>query len=165
MDAIIVTSVRDVKMQEIGDSEVRLSSDHRESRKAAIGTLVWVLFTCLAHTFAVGLTILLYVTVVPRLEALWEDFGIEIPQISIWIIRIARFLGAYWYLGLILIFFDYVLLYVLSRPSHGMRGLAHLWAAGILLACLLMLALLIVAGLIPNISLIEHHIHPQVLSP
>lgn len=137
------------------DQETNSSTETRDKQRKSTRSSTWVIFMSLAHGFAVVLTVWLYLNVVPRLTAIWADFDVELPVISRWLVQIGQLASNFWYLGLVFLLVDFVLLLVLSLMPRPMRWLAHLWSVGVLLACVAMLAFLVVAGVIPTINLIS----------
>jgi type II secretory pathway component PulF len=73
---------------------------------------------------------------VPRLEAIYADFGMRLPALSQNVVWLSRFVGQYPYLWALFPILDLAILVYLYR--RGNNVLLALWTAFIILLCLLL---------------------------
>lgn len=94
--------------------------------------------------------VITYIVAVPNHIKIFEENQMNLPTITIDVIRISDFLVKYWYIPAFLgALFDAVLLFGLSRLPAKVRWLAWVWSGGLLMAATLSMWFTIVAVSLP----------------
>jgi hypothetical protein len=116
-------------------------------------------FGLIAHGIAWGLFLVLLGLVVPRIEAIFLDFGIPLPRPTLLLIRASHLVSwastplvALPTLLLVLLGVDWLILNI--RPDPGEAGLARTWSALMLASPLLLIALTLAALVLPLLTIL-----------
>ncbi len=105
----------------------------------------------MAHGVAWGLLMVVLVGVVRKFEPIFQDFGVDLPGMTVVVIKAAHLGILLVPLFLILMGADWAVLNALDRRGQARRYRA--WAIAMLIATLLLLGATIVALVMPLISL------------
>lgn len=123
--------------------------------KKPVGIIVSL---AIIHGLILAGVVWMLVKIVPSFEKIFEDFGTELPAMSIWVLNLSHFFHVYWYLSvpIILIFYvgELAVTYLLFCQP-GKIALKVLWNIIILLIPLFLIIFIAVAMWAPLISLIE----------
>ena len=116
-------------------------------------------FGLIAHCIAWGLFLVLLALIVPRIEAIFLDFGIPLPRLTLLLIRASHLVSwastplvALPTLLLVLLGVDWLILNI--RPERGEAGLARTWSALMLASPLLLIALALAALVSPLLTIL-----------
>lgn len=116
---------------------------------------VWMAVLLVLHAIC-GLVVLwLLLKLVPQYQKIFKDFNAKLPEMTIVVIHLSRFVGMYWYLlvpGLGLA--DFVVVFSLHRA--GRTGLMTAWGVLVLLVGMLLIGLVLLATIVPLDSLITN---------
>ncbi len=58
-----------------------------------------MIYPCAVITVATLIVGFIMVYIIPKFKAIFKDFGVELPEITVWLIATSDFVAAYWYLG------------------------------------------------------------------
>ncbi len=120
-------------------------------KKEARGfTRIWGI----AHGIAWGLLLLLLGFGVPRVEVIFKDFNVDLPGVTVLVIRASHLVVGFVPLLLVLLGADWFLLDVLSR--RGEVRPARAWSVLMLVCPLLLIALALVALVQPSWTIMTH---------
>jgi type II secretory pathway component PulF len=116
-------------------------------------------FGLIAHCIAWGLFLVLLTVIVPRIEAIFQDFGTPLPRPTRLLIRASHLviwaaapLVAIPSLLLVLLGMDWLILNI--RPERGEARLARTWSALMLASPLLLIALTLAALVLPLLTIL-----------
>jgi type II secretory pathway component PulF len=118
--------------------------------------LVWTVGWLVGHFVAALVVLFSLVRIVPVFEKVFKDFAMSLPQITLMLIMLSRWMSAYWWLAFAAAFVvDAGVLFGLRCLPPGGRWLSTLWAAFVLVAAVLLLGTILVAVGVPLAALQE----------
>ena len=100
------------------------------------------------HVVCGGIILALLLRQVPQFEKVFKDFDMQVPEMSILVINLSRFFALYFFLlvpGIAMA--DIAVLVLLNRS--GQVGLMTVWGVLIWLAEMLLIALIVLAMMVP----------------
>jgi type II secretory pathway component PulF len=107
----------------------------------------------------IGLGLLLYL-VVPRFEAIFADFGVDLPALTVLLVKISRFVVRYWWVVLAMLVLlapvDRAILEHLRRSPGGRRAV-RLWSGLVIALPLAAFVLMVVALFFPATQVMVPH--------
>ena len=119
-----------------------------DQRKLWTG-LLWACATWLVHAFALHLVAMAFVKCVPDFVETYDGLGMELPAMTLMIIKLSNLVVNFWYLLVILLFFDFVFLIGASLSGPVLRSIARAWSTLLLFGTILLLGVTIIATAVP----------------
>ena len=115
-------------------------------------------FRLIAHCYVWGLFLVILAFVVPRVEVIYADFGIPLPRLTILVIRASHLVNwasppavAISLLLLVLLGADWLMLN--AQSERGEEGWSLAWSMFMFASPLLLIALTLVALVLPLLSI------------
>lgn len=107
-------------------------------------SVVWALFMTAAHGVAFATCFVAVFAVQVFQKFLFEPFGTDLPVLTLYCVRASNLVTWYWYLFLLLLIPDFLMLLGMNRLPRHAKWLSHLLGA----VCLLLTSVLIALALI-----------------
>lgn len=104
-----------------------------------------------AHGIAWGAWLIVLTFAVRKLEAVFADFGVDLPWFTALVIKVSHLGIAHVPLLLVLLWMDWAVLHALTR--RGEAGRSRVWSVAMLVAPLLLFAATIIALTLPFLSI------------
>jgi type II secretory pathway component PulF len=102
-----------------GEAELNPYEAAQEPLTAAIPVRGWVTFHVVLHGLPWGGLLLVYLFVVPRFALVFDDFGLDLPQMTV--MSASALVARYWYLALALMLMGLALDYRVLTAYTGRR--------------------------------------------
>ena len=83
------------------------------------GAMIYPIFVVF---FAVGILVFIMMKIVPQFEKIFKDFGTKLPDITILLIEMSRWVGTYWYLIPVIPLSIWLFIKLLRKFSAGRMG-------------------------------------------
>ena len=114
------------------------------ARAVILSTAAW-----LAHVVAITCVVAVMTLAVSRCVESYEQQDIDLPNMTIMVIGWSDLFISYWYLVVLPLAADAIVLVVLNRAPANLQWLASAWSAAILLAACIFLAITAIALSLP----------------
>lgn len=141
-----------------GEAELNPYEAAQEPSAAAIPVRGWVAIHVVSHGLLWGGLLLVYLFVAPRFALLFDDFGLDLPQMTVSVISASAFAARYWYLALALLLMGLALDYRVLTIYTGRRQwrwARFCWLLVMVGLPMLNLALTMVALFVPLMNLTQ----------
>ncbi len=99
-------------LQRLADFKEKSQSLKRRINSAMVYPLVVIFVACLIVGF------IMY-WIVPKFQAIFDDFGVDLPKMTVWLIAASKFVVSYWWVCLLSPFIFWVLLKLMYRNKTG----------------------------------------------
>lgn len=119
--------------------------------------IFWACTTWLCHTVVLSVAVLTFVIGVPIFVELYERFEMDLPEITVEIIRLSEVAVSYWYLLIIPLFFDFAFLIGANLSGPVLRTLARVWSALLMFGTILLLGVTFLATAMPLQEYVRIH--------
>ena len=120
-------------------------------------SVVWTAWMALAHFGAGAILLAALLQTVPKFAEMFDEFGAELPAMTVLVIGLSHVVVRYWYLLVPLaLLVDAVILFGLSRLPAEARWLGIAWAGFVFLVVMVLLAFVVIAIFVPFFLLMEH---------
>jgi type IV pilus assembly protein PilC len=123
-------------------------------------TILCTLCTLACHFVAIAVVTVVMIRVVPEFLNLFEDYEVELPNVTIWVLQLSFAFVSYWYLLVLALPIDGVVYFLLRRTPAKVNWLATIVLVLPLLLAIATLALTMPALFLPLVKLVSTGMPP-----